>query len=103
MASDTRGGVAAPAAPNELSATHKLRNIRNALYTEQLRESLQTLLDLCAIGDVDENTEAHGWGDAIKRAKALLEADAPIAGVTPCCPPGEPHAFDCPNGVERTS
>lgn len=32
--------------------------------------SLRELLDLCAIGDVDENTTVHGWGDAIKRARA---------------------------------
>lgn len=65
------------ALPN-LTDEQKLRNVRNALYIEQLRESLQALLDLCATGDVDENTEVHGWGDAIKRAKALIEADAAI-------------------------
>lgn len=36
------------------------------------------------------------------RAIRALKNDTPIAGVKaslPCCPPGEPHAFDCPNGV----
>ncbi len=70
---------------SNLTDEQKLRNVRNALYTEQLRGSLQTILDLCAIGDVDENTEVHGWGDAIKRARALIEADAAITdGVVPC-------------------
>lgn len=64
--------------PVSLTDMQKLRNIRNALYTEQLRNALQTLLDLCAIGDVDENTEAHGWGDAIKSAKILLAADEAV-------------------------
>lgn len=39
----------------------------------RLREALKELLNLCAIGDVDESTEAHGWGAAIKEARAALE------------------------------
>lgn len=35
--------------------------------------SLRELIDLCAIGDVDESTEAYGWGEAIKRAKAAID------------------------------
>lgn len=38
-----------------------------------LLESLREVLNLCAIGDVDETTEAHGWGAAIKAAKQAVE------------------------------
>src|ERR1700751_5014971 len=38
----------------------------------ELLESLKEILDLCAIGDVDESTEAYGWGDAIKDAKSAI-------------------------------
>jgi hypothetical protein len=37
-----------------------------------LVDSLNEVLDLCAIGDVDEDTEAYGWGEAIKRAKESI-------------------------------
>jgi hypothetical protein len=40
-----------------------------------LVESLKEILNLCAIGDVDEDTEAYGWGDAIKAARRAI-ADA---------------------------
>lgn len=39
---------------------------------QEARESLSELLNLCAIGDVDEDTEVHGWGAAIKRAKSVV-------------------------------
>jgi hypothetical protein len=39
---------------------------------DRLATSLQELIDLCALGDVDENTEAHGWGHAITEAKASI-------------------------------
>lgn len=39
---------------------------------EGLKETVTELINLCAIGDVDETTEAYGWGDAIKRAKLAL-------------------------------
>lgn len=42
-----------------------------------LLEALTEILDLCAIGDVGESTEALGWGVAIQRARAaLLAAEA---------------------------
>jgi hypothetical protein len=34
--------------------------------------SLTEVIDLCAIGDVDETTEALGWGETIKDAKAAI-------------------------------
>jgi hypothetical protein len=37
---------------------------------------LREFIDLCAVGDCDENTDALGWGDLIKRAKAELNAAA---------------------------
>ena len=42
---------------------------------DELLEALREVLNLCAIGDVDEETEALGWGKAIKRAnKAIAKA-----------------------------
>ncbi|HEV7913019.1 MAG TPA: hypothetical protein VGP22_04585 [Albitalea sp.] len=38
---------------------------------------LQEFIELCAIGDVDEETEAHGWGALIAEAKGLLELEGP--------------------------
>jgi hypothetical protein len=41
--------------------------------TDEAKDAaLRELIDLCAIGDVDETTEALGWGEAIRRAKAAL-------------------------------
>lgn len=40
--------------------------------TAELVDSLNEILNLCAIGDVDEDTEAYGWGEAIKRAHAAV-------------------------------
>jgi hypothetical protein len=37
-----------------------------------LLAALREVLNLCSIGDVDETTEAYGWGDAIKRARAAI-------------------------------
>ncbi len=34
---------------------------------------LAEFVDLCAVGDVDETTEALGWGSLIRRAKAMNE------------------------------
>ena len=34
---------------------------------------LHEFVDLCAIGDIDETTEAHGWGDLINRAKEEIK------------------------------
>lgn len=43
----------------------KLRN--NALEAK-----LEEFVNLCALGDTDETTEALGWGVLIKETKALL-------------------------------
>lgn len=46
--------------------------------TDAVRDALAEILELCAIGDVDECTEALGWGKAIQRARAALsEQPAP--------------------------
>ena len=37
-----------------------------------LVRSLNEILNLCAIGDVNEDTEAYGWGAAIKDAKVAI-------------------------------
>lgn len=39
-------------------------------YRDQL---LQRFIDLCFIGDVDETTEAYGWGDLIRETKRALD------------------------------
>jgi hypothetical protein len=41
---------------------------------ERVAASLREILNLCEIGDVDEDTEALGWGNAIKAARAALSA-----------------------------
>jgi hypothetical protein len=38
----------------------------------RVRETLREMVALCALGDVDETTEAFGWGACIAQAKALL-------------------------------
>lgn len=50
-----------------------------------------------------DGAAAGEFGDlnALDRAaEATRAADAGVQAPLPCCPPGEPHAFDCPNGVE---
>jgi len=39
---------------------------------EAANKLLLEFVELCAAGDVDENTEALGWGDLITRAKKHL-------------------------------
>jgi hypothetical protein len=45
------------------------------------RELLREFIDLCQVGDVDENTDALGWGDLILSAKSFLASpvEAPQA------------------------
>lgn len=38
----------------------------------ELLEALREVLELCAVGDVDESTEALGWGKAIQAANAAI-------------------------------
>ena len=56
-------------------AQSKTPNVRgNAhLTAAQEVEALREVLELCAAGDVDESTEALGWGEVILRAKQALE------------------------------
>ena len=46
----------------------------------ELLSALQEVIDLALYGDVDENTEALGWGAVIKDAKAAI---AKATGSTP--------------------
>ena len=41
-------------------------------YAKPLVESLKEIINLCELGDIDENTEAYGWGKAFAAAKAAL-------------------------------
>lgn len=41
---------------------------------DALAGSLREIVNLCAVGDVDESTEALGWGAVIKDANAALAA-----------------------------
>jgi hypothetical protein len=54
---------------------------------ERVAASLREILNLCEIGDVDEDTEALGWGNAIKAARAALSA----SGVPPSAPAMPPR------------
>lgn len=38
---------------------------------------INEFIALCAVGDVDESTEALGWGDLIKRANEALGRRTP--------------------------
>lgn len=38
----------------------------------ELENKLREFVNLCALGDTDETTEANGWGTLIKETKALL-------------------------------
>lgn len=52
---------------------------------------LREFIDLCALGDTDETTEAYGWGDLIKRAKAATappEVEAHELAIGPLEPEG---------------
>lgn len=44
-----------------------------------VRDALVEVLGLCALGDVDETTEAYGWGGVIKQARAALASEPVMA------------------------
>ena len=50
----------------------------------EMRELLAECLNLCALGDVDETTEAYGWGNWVARARkaARIEWTRLIGRVT---------------------
>lgn len=50
--------------------------------TDAVRDALAEILELCAIGDVDECTEALGWGKAIQRARAALSEARAVPALT---------------------
>lgn len=50
-----------------------LITLRDNPVAELLREAV----NLAALGDIDENTEAYGWGHWFKRAKAVVGDTAP--------------------------
>lgn len=54
---------------------HNVTALQLAIANEREKrfvKSLLEILSLCKIGDVDETTEAYGWGDTIKEIKAEL-------------------------------
>lgn len=59
----------------------------NPTPADRVAASLRELLNLCALGDVDENTEALGWGEAIREANAALAAYDVPAPVSTTLPP----------------
>jgi hypothetical protein len=69
---------------------------------------LTVVIELDPAGDASEPVwlgffDGTGWLDAMGDAVQVIAwADMPkgTAGVMPCCPPGEPHAFLCPNGAK---
>ena len=84
------------------------RNCRR--WSERLGEAYVTRTELIVTGDPggDEQHNCDFMGCStvshvvlrLPLSVANIAWDRPAdAGVTPCCPPGEPHAFDCPNGV----
>lgn len=56
----------------EKIAQLKVAILDRDVRVRELSEVLAELLDLCALGDVDEETEMYGWGETIKKARALL-------------------------------
>jgi hypothetical protein len=47
-------------------------NARLIAAAPDLLAALEQLIELCAVGDVDESTEALGWGATILSAKAAI-------------------------------
>ena len=45
------------------------------------RDLLREVLELCKLGDVDESTDALGWGDLVKRVKVVLSTEPPSESV----------------------
>lgn len=45
-----------------------------------LEARLREFIDLCALGDTDETTEAYGWGTLIKETKEILSPNAALTG-----------------------
>lgn len=73
--------------------------------TKALRDaatSLETIASLAGrktCGDPPIDTYMDTFIDVRLYAAARARAAREALGVTPCCPPGEPHSFLCPNGV----
>ncbi|MGH6631746.1 MAG: hypothetical protein ACREB0_00175 [Sphingopyxis sp.] len=70
---DVRRGWGRPAETGPQAAAQARYS---AIAVEADRESvaldlLREALDLAALGDVDETTEAYGWGEWVKRARAV--------------------------------
>ena len=56
------------------SLTLKLKHL--AEDYDDLAKVTREMVDLCALGDTDETTEAYGWGAVIKRAKRFAYSPA---------------------------
>lgn len=63
---------------DEKGLPHKVEITDAALVeNEKLRELLSEFVSLCAVGDVDEAIETHGWSDLIARTKMALRPPKP--------------------------
>lgn len=56
------------------------QTVRTHAAAPALYAQVKEVLELCALGDVDETTEVHGWGDLIKAMRATVAA---IEGTKP--------------------
>lgn len=51
---------------------------------DALRAIVAEVINLCAVGDVDETTKALGWGAVIRRAKNLVPQRGVVGEVGRC-------------------
>ena len=70
------------ATPEAVAAFELAYGIKNRaeVMGPDLYAQVKEVLNLCALGDVDETTEVHGWGDLIKAMRATV---ATIEGTEP--------------------
>lgn len=67
---------------------HKRKTLGVRLQRERARAALAEdllveFISLCELGDVDETTIAHGWGDLIGRTKRALARSSARASTAP--------------------
>ena len=69
VAAEARADRAEQCAETEAKRADKAEAERDALRALVVR-----FIELCALGDVDETTEALGWGELIAEAKAAVSS-----------------------------
>ena len=61
---------------------------------------LSEMVNLCAVGDIDENSDHEGWAGLVRDAKALIASDlcddCPPTG----CPTGKTRCKPCPRRTQ---